>query len=1195
MQEHIKPYQYRRHPVSGDGDCGYTSFGITRQHAYNLLSMNLYDIVTIIAPAVKSALLSTKFYNYLCEKKHITNLVSHDHICNHLDKYASDLNVATAYLTFDILDKNIDLGWAHPAILQALAKIRDIDIYMWRLNENEALIPHRIDDQDYAQLLTPGATDTVHLLFINNNHFERIEIMPNVDSIATPMDIEDDEPSDSPTMSYKSQLLLGEADFSYAFSLVKKHIQTHPEFGRTIIASCYESEASLKSSYSKAGEHIAYLLDQGVTVLFEVDARNIHKHPLLTGKKFDCIHFNFPHDKQHHSTNTLKNLISAFYQSAKQCQPLGGQIYMALPKPPNQLKYDSNTRTASNFFYKVLSYNIYDNSRNSGYRLVKKRMFNSERYPDYHHVQTGNSSAATVAERYPREYVFVNTTLSPEEILTLDKQRNIKPYHHQDKYIIPELITDNDTTDYFSSETISLKLFVIHDTNAAQAWIKELHTRMKQLLEKSEKKIAISSKAINKFKIQLQSLAAFLFGSPTKWYYTHTSGLNWKNSVTLWYYRSTVDNIGRLKLEVQNQNTFYQFLNLLASIIKQCSEKHDYLVMSALEALFYLNHYNIRSEKITEIAVQILANNDIDWHCKLVAAAILMQQHHHQQIESESVIATLFKQLGYDPRLDWILCKYLGEFELSSLILKKQNHQTLSNISDLRLIHYLLTNSDIRLLKKTKLKKLPNTFYREMAKFMHRKKLRSKPNQDDQLMEHAISTPQTLSIGFTRNLVTWEAEISHTSLCPNIFMPCESLIRKNQYTTIQAGLKDQHQLPSYLKLARHYELGINGCSQDNRKALNYYKLAAETGDKTALAKIMELFATGILDITHEAPEVWEDYCKKAQKLFSETRPEVNAYALIIRGILAMSQAESKKAAICFTSSLKISPQSPLANFYLAGLEISQQHHSEAQAILRTNYPHSSTFRNVLAKFIRLYSTKKLSPDVLANLLQFTREEEFSAIAACLSIILKILNEETLSRLCNQWILEIFPQHHYAKSLLGIQHTKNPYQVTFEICSSREDFNTQNTELFVRANSHHGIVAAFRENDLTNTFFYNGHAVEKITNEAILACVNKLLVCTNNEERKNLISQLNELITRIYEIRATYSKSLEVDQHETITILSEEEASNLSKKLEQDALQKNSPNIERRPFFEHPYSPLEEQPEPEDPDEITMNTENSLKF
>lgn len=1190
MQEHISLHQYIRHPVSADGDCGYTSFGITRQHAYDLLSMHVNDIVAVIGPAVRSALLSGDFFNYLHEEEHIGHSVSHEHICNQLEDYAANLNIVTAYLKYDILDKRIDLGWAHPAILQALAKIQGINIFMWRQGEDDALIPHQIDDQNYAQLLTPDAIERLDLLFINNNHFERLEFLPNINAIAIPMDIEDESPSDSTTTGYKSQLLLGEADFSYAVGLVKKHIRTHPEFGSKMIATCYESEASLRSSYRKATNHIDYLLEQGVTVLYGVDARNIHEHPDLAGKLFDCIHFNFPHDKQHHSTNSLKNLIAEFYLSAKQCQQLGGRVYMALPRPPNQLEYDKWNRNASNFFYKALSYNIYDNSRNSGYRLVKKRMFSRERYPEYHHVQTGNSSAATVAERFPREYIFENTSLTPEEILTLDNEREKKPYRHQGKYIIPELITDNDTTDYFLSDNSSPKLFAIHDAKAASVWVREIHTRMNQLLDKSHRNISISNKAIRKFRTQLQSVEIFLLGSPTKSYYTHPSGLNWKNSVMLWHYRSTVDDTSSLILDSEKQDVFYQYLNCLDSIVKKCTKEHDYLSMTALEALFYLNRFNCRSEKITALAISILSNQNIDWHCKLVAAAILMQQHHHQQIEKDSVISILFKQLGYDPRLDWLLCKYLGEFDLANIILDKQYHHTLNSIKDLRLIHSLLSSSDIKNLQKTKVKKLPNFFYREVAKFMHRKKCNQKPNSDDKVMEHAVSTPMNISIAFKRNLINWEAEISHTSLCHNIFMPCESFtLKENQLINIQGGLKDQHQLPSYLILARHYELGINGCIKDNREALSYFKLAADAGDETALAKIMTLFATGILDITREDPEIWQSYCLKAQKLFSQEAPEVSAYVTISRGIMGMAKFDLKLAKVCFRMSLQTSPQSSLANIYLAAIAIAERDYSEAKNILRSIDQHFGAFRSALGRFAQLYSQKKLTPEILANLLQFAKGENFSAIAVCFSIILKTLNEDRLSSLCIQWIIEVFPQHHYAQASLEIQKNQHPYELRFRSCTSRTEFHRHVDSLLLKANPHRGIVTAFEEKGKTEAYFINVNSVDEIENHEIILCTSQLLACTDDEARQNLITQLHELITMVYNIKSAYSKSLEIDRNETLTVLSEDEALSMSNKLKQESEQQESTLFANHSFFESPREHLKEELEPEDFDESLSHT------
>ena len=56
---------YIRHAVDRDGDCGYTAFGIVREEAFKLLSAHINQISKIVILAVKHALLTEKFFEYL--------------------------------------------------------------------------------------------------------------------------------------------------------------------------------------------------------------------------------------------------------------------------------------------------------------------------------------------------------------------------------------------------------------------------------------------------------------------------------------------------------------------------------------------------------------------------------------------------------------------------------------------------------------------------------------------------------------------------------------------------------------------------------------------------------------------------------------------------------------------------------------------------------------------------------------------------------------------------------------------------------------------------------------------------------------------------------------------------------------------------------------------------------------------------
>lgn len=176
---------YIRHAVDPDGECGYTAFGITRKEALKQLTDNLVLIQGILQPAVKEALLTQAFYDYLLTNYAISTDVTYTQIIEALERYATDLTVLQGYLHYDVRDTHIDAGWAHPCVLQALAHIRNIELRIWHLGDRDILIPHCSDSFDYAVYTPPGADGRTDLLFIKGNHFERLEFVGYKDELPT--------------------------------------------------------------------------------------------------------------------------------------------------------------------------------------------------------------------------------------------------------------------------------------------------------------------------------------------------------------------------------------------------------------------------------------------------------------------------------------------------------------------------------------------------------------------------------------------------------------------------------------------------------------------------------------------------------------------------------------------------------------------------------------------------------------------------------------------------------------------------------------------------------------------------------------------------------------------------------------------------------------------------------------------------
>lgn len=176
---------YIRHPVDADGDCGYTAFTITRQLARELLEQHLSNeqVKKFIKEACRELLLQEDFIGYLKEKKLINGSTTLETIEAHMDSYGNNHGILAAMLDYDVKEKRgPGLGWAHPAILQALAHIQKREIHMWCLGDDERLIPHQritggIGDYDYACYKPEEIAGRVDLLFIGNNHFDRLEFV----------------------------------------------------------------------------------------------------------------------------------------------------------------------------------------------------------------------------------------------------------------------------------------------------------------------------------------------------------------------------------------------------------------------------------------------------------------------------------------------------------------------------------------------------------------------------------------------------------------------------------------------------------------------------------------------------------------------------------------------------------------------------------------------------------------------------------------------------------------------------------------------------------------------------------------------------------------------------------------------------------------------------------------------------------
>ena len=181
-----------RKKIAEDGDCGFTAFGITRQHAIDLLLENIINnkqVVRLLQQPLMEVMFQEKFSEYIAQHKMFlhytkifTQLIEAETSCDFINsnklraklkQYISDANFLSCYINYDVRDRQVDGGWAHPAVLQALAEIRGLRLNIFTVNE-QCLIPH-----EFYPIYNEHAEQEINLLFINGNHFESLERLNN--------------------------------------------------------------------------------------------------------------------------------------------------------------------------------------------------------------------------------------------------------------------------------------------------------------------------------------------------------------------------------------------------------------------------------------------------------------------------------------------------------------------------------------------------------------------------------------------------------------------------------------------------------------------------------------------------------------------------------------------------------------------------------------------------------------------------------------------------------------------------------------------------------------------------------------------------------------------------------------------------------------------------------------------------------
>lgn len=116
----------------------------------------------------------------------------------------------------------------------------------------------------------------------------------------------------------RSLLLVGEGNFSFAFSLLRK-LSDEKRLGWCVTATSFDSHEQLVRKYPECVHSLKEADRKGfqdfLTVLHNVDATRLESDPRISNKKYDQIIFNFPHLATE-DCNLHSSLLAHFMHSA---------------------------------------------------------------------------------------------------------------------------------------------------------------------------------------------------------------------------------------------------------------------------------------------------------------------------------------------------------------------------------------------------------------------------------------------------------------------------------------------------------------------------------------------------------------------------------------------------------------------------------------------------------------------------------------------------------------------------------------------------------------------------------------------------------------------------------------------------------------------------------------------------------------
>lgn len=142
---------FKRKIITQEDNYGYSAFNVSREDAHQLLTTNINNILDLLQPVIDEALNHNTEFNEYCSGNN-----NGDHL--------------RAYLEFDVLQKRIEDGWSHPAVLLALARILNINLRLYKANgHGEIELHHRFRLDHYS-----NEGENLSFLVTDDNQLESV-------------------------------------------------------------------------------------------------------------------------------------------------------------------------------------------------------------------------------------------------------------------------------------------------------------------------------------------------------------------------------------------------------------------------------------------------------------------------------------------------------------------------------------------------------------------------------------------------------------------------------------------------------------------------------------------------------------------------------------------------------------------------------------------------------------------------------------------------------------------------------------------------------------------------------------------------------------------------------------------------------------------------------------------------------------